>query len=283
LRTPLVCALAATLVGCSCPSPPQAHMKPCTDTHGFACFDRTAAREPFEPNPASLKKPSDVKTTRPTVIAAKVEPPASRIPRRSLDSRLQPAYGAAADSYATRANIADKRPAGGAVANSNARTIQEQVAAATAVAERMTVTTLVPAPEPEANIKDRSNQLETVLRGDDEKTATAQLNKTDHLVAILMARPEIKSVSDLTGKIIAINNWQSASIGNVRTAIAAAGAAEVQLSNSQTKAVDRVISGEAPAAVLVLVSQEAAKGFPDIAGFKIFRIPLSPGSSKARP
>jgi len=116
-----------------------------------------------------------------------------------------------------------------------------------------------------------------------EKTASASSKDTDHLVAILMARPEIKSVSDLTGKIIAINNWQSASIGNVRTAIAAAGAAEVQLSSSQTKAVDRVISGEAPAAVLVLVSQEAAKGFPDIAGFKIFRIPLSPGSSKARP
>jgi hypothetical protein len=31
-----------------------------------------------------------------------------------------------------------------------------------------------------------------------------------------------------------------------------------------------------PAAVLTLVSPEAAEGFPEIAGFKIFRIPLWP-------
>jgi hypothetical protein len=29
-----------------------------------------------------------------------------------------------------------------------------------------------------------------------------------------------------------------------------------------------------PAAVLALVSAEAAEGFPEVAGFKIFRIPL---------
>jgi hypothetical protein len=225
-------------------------MKLGADTHVFACFDRTAARQSIEPNPISLKKSSDVKTTKSTMIAAKGEPPVSRI-------------------------------AGGGVANSNARTIQEQVAAATAVAERMTVAALVPAPEPEAN-KDLSNQLET-LRGDAERTGPAQPRKTDQLVAILIAHPEIKSVSDLTGKIVAINDLQFASEGNVQTAIAAAGASEFQLSNSQTKAIDRVISREVPAAVLTLVSQEAAKGFPDIAGFKIFRIPLSPGSSKARP
>jgi hypothetical protein len=58
----------------------------------------------------------------------------------------------------------------------------------------------------------------------------------------------------------------------------AAGAAEVKLSDGQTKAVDRLISGEVQAAVLTLVSPEAAEWFPDIAGFKIFRIPLSPRS-----
>jgi TRAP-type uncharacterized transport system substrate-binding protein len=89
-----------------------------------------------------------------------------------------------------------------------------------------------------------------------------------------MARPEIKSVSDLTGKDIAIDNRHSASNGKVRTAIAAAGAAEVQLSEGQTKAINRLISGEVPAAVLTLVSPEAAEWFPEIAGFKIFRIPL---------
>jgi hypothetical protein len=190
------------------------------------------------------------------------------------------AASAAADSDTTRANTTESRATGGAVPSSTTRTIQEQVAAATAVAERMTVATMASAPEP--NNKDRSDHSDPVLRGDAEKTAPAQPNKTDLLVYLLMARPEIKSVSDLTSKIIAIDG-HSASNGDVRIAIAAAGAAEVQLSNSQTKAIDRVISGEVPAAVLTLVSPEAAEGFPNIAGFKIFRIPLSPDSLTPRP
>ncbi len=90
-----------------------------------------------------------------------------------------------------------------------------------------------------------------------------------------MARPEIKSVSDLNGKDIAIDERQSASNDSVRTAIATAGATEVKLSEGQTKAINRLISGEVPAAVLTLVSSEAADWFPEIPGFKIFRIPLS--------
>jgi hypothetical protein len=118
---------------------------------------------------------------------------------------------------------------------------------------------------------------------DAEKTAPVSPNDTDHLVAVLMARPEIKSVSDLAGKSIAIDIRQSASNGSVRTAIAAAGAAEVQLSEGQTTAINRVANGEVPAAVLALVSPEAAEGFPEIAGFKIFRVPLSPRALKGRP
>ena len=118
---------------------------------------------------------------------------------------------------------------------------------------------------------------------DTEKTAASSPNDTDHLVAVLMARPEIKSVSDLAGKSVAIDIRQSASNGSVRTAIAAAGAAEVQLSEGQTTAINRVANGEVPAAVLALVSPEAAEGFPEIAGFRIFRVPLSPRAMKERP
>jgi TRAP-type uncharacterized transport system substrate-binding protein len=172
--------------------------------------------------------------------------------------------------------------AGNAATGSNTRTIQEQVAAATAVAERITVATAVPALEPKANDKDRSNHSETALRGDAEKSAPASPNNANHLVALLIARPEIKSVSDLTSEIIAIDDRYSASNGNVRTAIVAAGAAEVQLSDGQTKAINRLISGEVAAAVLALVSPEAAEGFPEVAGFKILRIPLSPRSINER-
>jgi hypothetical protein len=307
MRALLIGALAATLVGCSCPLRQQASVESCTDVNGLACLDRTAASQPIEPKPVSFntnsappevklaiaaktEKPSsahardrahlDVKMARSTVIAAKAEPPASRIPPspRSLNTRLQPASDAAPDSNATRANIADSHPAGGAVANSSTRTLQERVAAATAVAEKMTIAAFFPAPEPKANNKGRSDHSETVLRGDVETTAPALPNKMDLLVSVLLARPEIKSVSDLTSKIIAIDDSFFASNGDVRIAIAAAGAPGVQLSNNQTKAIDRVISGEVPAAVLTVVSPEAAGGFPEIAGFKIFRIPLSPRS-----
>ena len=185
---------------------------------------------------------------------------------RSVQARLETAGNAAASGSAP-AKIPDSRPAGDAAANSNARTILEQVAAATALAEHVTAAAAVAAPEQKANTA--------------EKTAAAPPNDTD-LVALLMARPEIKSVSELASKNIAIDDRQSASSDSVRTAIAAAGAGEVQLSEGQTKAISRLISGEVPAAVLTLVSPEAAEWFPDIAGFKIFRVPLSPRSLKAR-
>jgi hypothetical protein len=285
MRTLLIGALAATLVGCNCLLPPHTGME-CTNAHAFSCFDRMAASLPIEPMPASFEtdslpeemestiaaqaeEPSSarardrtqraMKTAKSARIAAKVEPPTSRIP-------LPP----------TRANIADSQPAGDAVANSNTSTIEEQVAATTAAAEQMTAAMPVPAPRQKANDKDRS------IRGDAEKTAPASPGSTDHLVALLMVRPEIKSVSDLTSKIIAIDDRHSASAGNVRTAIVAAGATEVQLSDDQAKAINRLISGEVPAAVLALVSPEVAERFPEIAGFKIFRIPLSPLSINDR-
>ena len=106
-------------------------------------------------------------------------------------------------------------------------------------------------------------------------TAVAERVTAATAVAILMARPEIKSLSDLAGTSIAIDDKQSAASSNIRTAMVAAGAAEVQLTASQTKAIDRVIGGEVPASVLMLASSEAAEGFPEIAGFKIFQLPLS--------
>jgi ABC-type phosphate/phosphonate transport system substrate-binding protein len=186
-----------------------------------------------------------------------------------------PAGNTTGESFSARAGVADTHPTGGAAANSKTR-------AATAGAKYGTPPTAVPAPEHNANSDGRSGQLNTAQRGDAEKTAPASPNDADHLVALLMARPEIKSVSDLTGKKIATDDEQSASNGNVQRAIAAAGATEVQLSGDQTKALNRLISGEVPAAVLTLAYPEAAEWSPEIAGFKVFRIPLVPLSSKAR-
>jgi TRAP-type uncharacterized transport system substrate-binding protein len=205
-------------------------------------------------------------------IARQAVPFHREMPRAKV-ATLQPADNAAAKSDVPP----DKASA---AASSSTRTIQEQVAAATALAEHATAATMAPAPEQKST--GRSNRSETVPLSDAEKTASAPPNNANNLVALLMARPEIKSVSDLTNKNIAIDDRQSAPNDSVRTAIAAAGATEVQLSNGQTRAIDRLISGEVPAAVLTLVYPEAAEWFPEIAGFKIFRIPLAPRSLKAR-
>jgi hypothetical protein len=227
------------------------------------------------------------------VRAAKLDIPKSKEMPQAV-AGLQPAGHAAANSDTTAANsdttqakIAGQQPAGDAAAGSDTRTIRAQVMAATEVAERITVATAVSAPKPKANDTDRSGHAETALPRDAEKDAekstSASPDDTDRLVAVLMAGPEIKSVSDLANRNIAVDHSQSASSASLRTAIAAAaGAAEVQLSEGQTKAVERLVGGEVPAAVLALVSPEAAEGFPEIAGFRIFRIPLPPRSSKAR-
>jgi ABC-type phosphate/phosphonate transport system substrate-binding protein len=131
-------------------------------------------------------------------------------------------------------------------------TTQEQVAAASAAAERMTVPTL------DASL--------------------------DTLVAVLVAGPDIKSVSDLAGKTIAIDDrYSESSISRVRTAIAAAGALQIELSKGQTTAINRLVAKEVPAAVVGLVSVNAANSFPEIARYRTFQVPLSPRASNKQP
>jgi hypothetical protein len=202
------------------------------------------------------------------VAPARITKQAVPLPPEKI-AELQPASNAAVAFEPARANVATSPPTGGAAVTSDARTIQERVAAATALAEHVTTATAAPIPQQDANNAEASGRTET---------ASVPRDNTDHLVALLMARPEIKSVSDLAGKDVAIEDRQSASSEIVRNAITAAGAAEVRLSAGHTKAIDRLIGGEVPAAVLTLVSSEAAGWFPDVAGFRIFRIPLSPRS-----
>jgi hypothetical protein len=195
-------------------------------------------------------------------------------PARAKIAEPQASSIAADTSEPAQARIADSHPADHAATVSDTRTLRDQVTAATVVAERMTVATA--APEPKAVNTDRADRGETAPPRDADMTASAAAIDPDLLVVLVMARPEMKSISDLANKNVAIDGEPSASNGSVRTAIVAAGAAEAQLSKGEAKAIDRLIAGEVPAAVLTLVSPEAAEAFPDIAGFMIFRIPLSP-------
>jgi|SRR3954454_11645413 len=72
MRTLLIGALAATLVGCSYPSLPQASMDACMDATGLGRINMTAASRPVEPAPASSKTSSETTKGKPAV-AAKTE------------------------------------------------------------------------------------------------------------------------------------------------------------------------------------------------------------------
>ena len=89
-----------------------------------------------------------------------------------------------------------------------------------------------------------------------------------------MVRPEIASASQLEGQNIAIDAGPAAT-GRVRAALNQAGAYGVKLTGSRTGAVNRLAKGEVTAAVLGLVSPDAAESFPEVAGFRIFRIPVA--------
>ncbi len=117
-------------------------------------------------------------------------PNSSEMPRARL-AGLQPKDNAAPDSEPARAKIVDPQPASSAAdtsefaqarmadshptdhdaAASNTRTLRDQVTAATAVAERMTVA--AEAPEPNAANTDRSDRGETVPPRDADMAASA--------------------------------------------------------------------------------------------------------------
>jgi hypothetical protein len=107
---------------------------------------------------------------------------------------------------------------------------------------------------------------------DAEKKALPSPNNGEPSVAIVVASPEIKSVSDLTGKIIAIDDKYLNSHARIQAAIVSAGATDSLLTTGESMAMDRLLSGKAPAAVLTLVYPET--GFSTIEGYSVFRVPL---------
>ncbi|CCE11005.1 conserved hypothetical protein [Bradyrhizobium sp. STM 3843] len=125
------------------------------------------------------------------------------------------------------------------------------MAVATALAERMTAIASATVP-PQAGEKPKAR-----------------------LVAVVMAGPNVKSISELRGKVVAIDDRNVASNGRITAAIAAAGAPEVLVLEGQSTAISRLISGEVAAAVVALVSPEAAEAFPKIAGLTLFQVPLA--------
>ena len=270
MRTLLICALATTLVGCSSQ---QSAQPSCVGLNPLACL--TAVHVPIEPasydgDSVTAKPVSDIawggdspprshaddvacRTPKSIKVAAKAAATVP-IPIPSPQANQQ-TTGNAVASEAARASQATRSITTNPHSTADVpqtRTTQEQVAAAAAVAEGMSVPTL------DASL--------------------------DALVAVLVAGPDVKSVSDLAGKTIAIDDkYSEQSINRVRTAMAGAGALEVQLSKGQTTAINRLVGKEVAAAVVGLVSASAADSFPELARLRIFRVPLVARSSPAKP
>jgi hypothetical protein len=253
LRTLVICALATSLAGCSSQPPTQ---QSCTGLNPLTCL--TAVDVPIEPtsydSDTALAKPASTAAwrddrpvaDRPIRRAPKPTKVAKAVPLPVPSPRaVQQTTGNAVTPGSARAITPDPDlPA--------SRTTEQQVAAASAVAEGMSV------PTPDASM--------------------------DTLVAILVAGPGVESVSDLAGKTIAIDDkYSESSIGRIRTAIATAGALEVRVDKGQGTAVGRLVSREVPAAVVGLVSTSAADRFPELPRLRTFRVSLSPPSASKQP
>jgi hypothetical protein len=207
------------------------------------------------------------------VLQARVS--GQRVPLPPPKIAQHPSVGTVSASEVERADVPASLSTVGVAAAARSKTIQEQVAAATAFAEQVTTAAAVESAAHDVEMPKTSTGPEGAHSADTEKSTLPPPKKTDDLVALVMARPEIKTVADLAGKDIAVTERQSESTGLIRTAIAAQGAIQVQLSPGHIDPIDRLIGGEVPAAILALVSSEAAEWFPGVKGFKIYRVPIS--------
>jgi hypothetical protein len=201
------------------------------------------------------------------------EPQAKPAPMQTADSQAN----AAAGGEAATAKTAESHP----VAGSDPHAIEAQVAAATAVAEQMTVSAALSKFEQKAEIDAAAAADPSDATPDAAPAKTGP--SVGNLVALVMTGEGITSLSDLASKNVAIDDRHAAFNDDVRIKLVAAGAADAQLSQGNIAPINRLISGEVPAAVLALVSPEAAQAFPEIAGYRTFRIPLSPDPEKGRP
>ena len=254
MRTCLIGALALCLVGCSRQSPPDLALASCAVPNAPACLDRWGETEPPRPAAAAL----DI---RPSAAMNPVSASSTKIHHRAHVARraVKPAVTTAkAEPAASRTSTSRPQP-------------ERPIAVAAA------------SPEPTSSSKETSASPESARQGVEAGLESSSSGNPDFLVAILMASPDIKSVSDLKGRTIAIDDRFAASGSTVRTAIVAAGAPQVQLSEGQGAAMNRLSNGEVPAAVVALVTPDAAEKFPAFAGYRIFQVPLSPYSLKARP
>lgn len=223
------------------------------------------------------------------------KPAASRVAKQAVPSSPakvaspQPAPAAAVGSEPAP-KIVETPPSTESAAAAQTTQVEEKVtpaapaaepaAAAAPAAEPVTTASVAPVPQPEATSTGASATTGSAGPGDAAPIVSAKADNGDVRVAVVMTRPEIEKLSDLAGKDVAIEEQQSEASTSIQAAIASAGAAEVRLNEGAGNAIERLLSGEVPAAVLAIASPKASEGFSELPGYRLFRIPLTPDPSK---
>jgi hypothetical protein len=274
VRKLLIGALGLSLTGCSHSPPSSTVAESCRDGDRLTLHDGSAAAPPLELVSFRTKSANPRGTRSPAATRAKQ--PSDRTGQdrhaKMAASRVSAAKGESAPSL----------PLSPPPSKTPATPPEPVTAAAPAVGDNGAASLSAPAPDMPRVARSILQEV-AAAAADAERGHTATAGDAEGLVAVLMTRPTISDVSDLTGKTIAIDGRFAATAGMIRTAIVAAGATEVQLSEVTTAAIDRLANDEVPAAIVALAPAEAADAFPDITGFRTLRVPLSPRALKPRP
>lgn len=264
----LVSALA--LAGCSRPVMPQV-AAPCVDLSGRACADNPSETEP---TPA----PSEHAAEAGRRSAAAVARRAALQRKHARDAKRRAAQRAAAALHAAGKPI--EMPA----AKPSDRPVQtSRPDPAASPATPPALAGKIPpiptdTPPPPAKVQSEVMVAAVTVAAELAERMTAlrvpQAPADTHLVAVLLTRPGVRAISDLSGKVIAIDERYAKSNARITAAMSAAGASEVLLLEGQATAITRLNNGEVAAAVVALASPEAAEAFPKIEGFRIFSVML---------
>ena len=253
------------------PKRAEAPMQQATAQPGNASDQKDAHSESAAPQPQSsavpAQEPASNQVDDPTghsagVKKAEAQPEADKTPMEG--SQVTPSSTSSSsppDTKVADAKRVDDLASRHSTVGSVSPAVEKQIEAATALAEKLTLAADHDADQPA-----------------DKSSGNAVGKDTLRLIALVLARTDIKSISDLAGKIVAMDERHGGSDRDVRTALVAAGASNIEVRDGGNNAVVQLVEGQVPAAILTLASQDAAKAFPAIAGFNLFEVPLSPPS-----
>ena len=156
----------------------------------------------------------------------------------------------------------ESRPAAQVTIGSSPKALEHQIQAAADVAERYTLNAM--------------DHVQTTKQTTSQDPTSYQTDGEDkfRLVALLLARGDIKSAADLAGKDIAIDSHHLGSNHDIQAALVAAGALKARTLDEGDHAIRQLVEGRVHAVVLTLVSREAVGVFPTVRGFRLLTIPL---------